>query len=269
MREFEILVRGCFDPGQVAVRYDEALQMPRTDETTSWIERCWQSKLLQAQDRGVPLYDAPLYRLASAEVQLDGRLHLTLGPTAYKEYVATRDRSFASQHHRQDLSNPLAVCSVLETQDGYLLLDYRQGVDVYENRYHVIGGFFERERDRSPVGTPDPFAAMRREIREETGVHPDEVLRQLCLGLAYDLATPHPELCFLSCLRLSREEVLLRQPETAEAHLRWTTARAESLRSFLFTYHGIISATGESCLLLYGGWRFGEAWYAETLWRLT
>nr|BBH93793.1 hypothetical protein KTA_19920 [Thermogemmatispora argillosa] len=270
MREFEILVRGCFEAERLVVSYDESLRMPRTHQDDDCIEACWHRKLQETRERGAALYDGALYRLAAWEVRLDGRLYLTLGATSYKEYVASREPDFARGRGRSELSNPLAVCSVLETADGQLLLDQRRGVDVYEGRYHVIGGFCERQRDRDSSGRPDLFGAMQREIREETGLQSEDIARQLCLGLAYDLLTPHPELCFLSSLRIPLEAVRQRQPEDREVERLLTLpARAESLRSFLFTHHGQISATGEAALLFYGGWRFGEAWYAETLWRLT
>jgi 8-oxo-dGTP pyrophosphatase MutT (NUDIX family) len=270
MREFEILVRGCFDAERLLVSYDESLRMPRTRSDEECIEACWHHKLQEMQQRGAALYDGALYRLVDWEVRLDGRLSLALGATSYKEYVASRDVRFARGRERRKLSNPLAVCSVIETADGQLVLDQRHGVDVYEGRYHVIGGFCESERDRDSAGLPDLFGAMLREIREETGLQNEDIARQLCLGLVYDLATPHPELCFLTCLRIPLEEVRQRKPVDHEVErLLPLPARAESLRSFLFTYHGQISATGEPALLLYGGWRFGEAWYAETLWRLT
>ena len=97
-------------------------------------------------------------------------MQLTLGDTSYKEYVITRDPAYARNRPRTALSNPLAVCSVVETSDNLILLDQRQGVDVYNGHYHVIGGFFERGIDKDVQGWPDPFQAMRREIREETGI---------------------------------------------------------------------------------------------------
>ncbi|WP_052890912.1 NUDIX hydrolase [Thermogemmatispora carboxidivorans] len=271
MREFEILVRGCFDAGRLVVSFDERLRMPRTQhDDEDCIEACWRQKMQEMQQRGAALYNGTLYRLANWEVRLDGCLWLELGVTSYKEYVASRDARFAQGRGRRELSNPLAVCSVIETADGQLLIERRRGVDVYEGRYHVIGGFSESERDRDNVGQPDLFGAIQREIREETGLRSEDIVRQLCLGLVYDLMMPHPELCFLTCLRLPLEEVRQRQPEDREIErLLSLPARAESLRSFLFTHHGQISATGEPALLFYGGWRFGEAWYAETLWRLT
>ncbi|GCE04974.1 hypothetical protein KDAU_23030 [Dictyobacter aurantiacus] len=190
-------------------------------------------------------------------------LHLTLGQTSYKEYVVTRSQEFASGRTRAELGNPLSVCSVVETADGHILLDKRQGVDLYVGRYHVIGGFFERDVDiNATTQQPDPFAAMRREIREETGIGTDDISEQFCLGLVYDVFTPHPELCFLTRLRISLEEVRRRKPEDGEIKtLHTCPGEPTSLAQFILQHHGNISATGEPNLLLYGQLCYGDDWF--------
>ena len=207
-------------------------------------------------------------------------LHLIFGNTSYKEYVATREPEFARGRDRQQLSNALGVCSVVETTDGHILLDKRQGVDVYAGRYHVIGGFFERDLDTSITNetnetnetsetnetNPDPFAAIRREIREETGIQAADIAEQYCLGVVYDLATPHAELCFLTRLNIPLHEVRQRVPEEDEIkQLLSLHTTEESLRDFILTNHGNISATGEPNLLLYGAVRFGEKWFEDVM----
>src|SRR5262249_18820620 len=153
------------------------------------------------------------FRFVSVEAVGDG-LVVTVGDTSYREYVTTRVPEFALGRSRQDLGNALSVCSVVETSDGSILLDKRQGVDVYNGRYHVIGGFFERALDGGE--RPDPFAAMRREIREETGIRDNDIRDQYCLGVVYDVTTPHAELCFLTRLAIPLAEVRKRQPEDNE-----------------------------------------------------
>ncbi len=261
MREFEILARGLFRPDQLIVTYNPALRMPTSPAMQQWMDTLWSQKLAAAQERGIPLFDAPLYRFVDVEAYADGTLHLMLGDTSYKEYVTTRAPEFARGRLRQELGNALAVCSVVETSDGSILLDKRRGVDVYVGRYHVIGGFFERDRDNLENGQPDPFGAMLREIREETGIRSADIAEQYCLGLVYDLATPHAELCFLTRLHISLAEVKTRVPEENEIkELETLYATEQSLRDFIKRNHGNISATGEPNLLMYGELRFGEQW---------
>lgn len=266
MLEFEILARGLFRPEQLAIHYDASLTMPFTPAIRDWMEALWQKKLAMARQRNVPLYDAPLFRFISAEVSAGETLRLVLGNTGYKEYVTTREPEFANQHARQELGNALGVCSVVETSDGYILLDKREGVDVYVGRYHVIGGFFERGKDTTDAARPDPFAAVRREIHEETGVLPTDIRQQYCFGAAYDLLTPHAELCFLTQLNIPLATVLDRTPLDREIkRLRSLESTAEGLRAFILEHHGNISATGEPNLLMYGAWKFGEEWFEEAV----
>jgi ADP-ribose pyrophosphatase YjhB (NUDIX family) len=263
MLEFSILAHGLYRPDQLIITYDPVQRMSTTAEVQDWMDEFWQQQLTQAREQGRRLFDAPLIRFVAASADSDGTLHLSLSDTSYKEYVTTRTPAFAQAHERHEFANPLAVCSVVETNDNYILLDRREGVDVYVGRYHVIGGFFERDLDMGEL--PDPFAAMRREIREETGIQAADIQEQYCLGLVYDLATPHGELCFLTRLNISLTEVLHnRIPEEDEIkQLRSLQVTPENLREFLLENHGNISATGEPNLLMYGGWKFGEGWFDD------
>lgn len=265
MIEFEIVAQGFYRPAQLVIDYDPTLQMPVTPEIQEWMDTLWEQKLTQARQQGTPLFETPLFRFVAAAAQTDGTLHITMGDTCYKQYVTTRVPDFAQGRSRPELGNPLAVCSVVETSDGCILLDKRQGVDVYVGRYHVIGGFFERHLDQV-ASLPDPFGAIRREIREETGIQADDMRDQYCLGVVYDLAMPHGEMCFLTRLYIPLDEVLRRAPEDREIkQLIPLQVTEESSRAFILKHHGNISATGEPNLLLYGGWKFGEQWFEEMM----
>jgi 8-oxo-dGTP pyrophosphatase MutT (NUDIX family) len=266
MIEFSIIARGLYRPEQLLIHYDHTLRMPITPEMRIWMDDLWEKRLAQARANGTRLFESSLFRYIDATDNADGTLSLTLGDTTYKEYVTTRIPEFTQERTRQELGNALSVCSVVETSDDYILLDKRQGVDVYAGRYHVIGGFFERGLDSDASARPDPFSAMRREIREETGIQAGDIKEQYCLGVVYDLLTPHAEMCFLMRLGIPLAEVLTREPEEDEIkQLHTLQVNADSLRAFIVSHHGNISATGEPNLLMYGGWKFGEAWFEEVI----
>ncbi|MEO8971232.1 MAG: NUDIX hydrolase [Ktedonobacteraceae bacterium] len=276
MLEFDILARGLYRRDQLAITYDPSLHISIAPSIQQWMETVWQQKLAIAHEKGTRLFDSQLFRLEHATTSPGGILHLVLGNTSYKEYVTTREPDFASGRNRSELSNALGVCSVVETSDGYILLDKRQGVDAYVGRYHVIGGFFERDLDSTNISNttaivvqPDPFAAITREIREETGIQSADIHEQYCLGAVYDLTLPHCELCFLTLLNISLQEVHTRVPEEDEIQqLHSLHITAESLRNFITTHHGNISPTGEPNLLMYGSVKFGEGWWDEVMRRL-
>ena len=121
MLEFEILVHGSFLASQCEIDYEPARTMPLSQPIQAWMNIFWEKKLVEARQRQTLLYDAPLFRLVSAQ-QEGERLHLVLGNTSYKEYVTTREPAFADQHERHELGNALSVCSVVETSDGFILV---------------------------------------------------------------------------------------------------------------------------------------------------
>jgi 8-oxo-dGTP pyrophosphatase MutT (NUDIX family) len=265
MVEFEILAHGLYRPDQLVVDYDPTLGMPTTPQIQAWMDRVWQEKLALAREHGARLFDGALFRFVDASACADGTLHVLVGATGYKEYVTTRMPEFSRNHERRELGNALAVCSVIETSDGIILLERRHGMSVYAGRYHAIGGFFERDRDMGEC--PDAFGAIRREIREETGIQAADIQEQYCLGLVYDLALPHAEFCFVTLLHITLDEVLhQRTPEDDEvAQLFSLHVSRESLREFVLAQHGNITTTGEPNLLLYGGWKFGNDWFEEMM----
>jgi len=123
----------------------------------------------------------------------------------------------------------------------------------------------EREKD-IVGGVPDPFSAIQRELREETGIQVSDIREQVCLGVVYDVVMPHPEMCFVTVLTIALEEVLRREPEDDEIkELLSLSVTAESLKEFIVSNHGNISATGEPCMVIYGGWKFGEKWFEDVM----
>lgn len=273
MLEFDILARGLYSRDKLDITYSPSLHIAVTPSIQQWMDTLWQQKLAIAHEKGTRLFDSQLFRLEQATSSPDGTLHLVLGNTSYKEYVTTREPDFASGRNRSELSNALGVCSVVETSDGYILLDQRQGVDAYVGRYHVIGGFFERDLDSTNISNtttttvqPDPFAAITREIHEETGIQSTDIREQYCLGTVYDLTLPHCELCFLTRLNIPLQEVHTRVPEEDEIkQLHTFHVTKDRLRNFILTHHGNISPTGEPNLLMYGAVRYGLGWWDEVM----
>ncbi len=265
MLEFEFLVRGLYTSEQLIINYNSEHHLSLTPEMQTELERIWQQKLLMAQEQNFSLFDGKLFRLMYAEQRDDHTLHVRLGNTDYKEYVATRTPAFVQQLTRDGVSNPLSVCSVIETLDGFILLEQRQGTDAHNGRFHVIGGFMERETD-DKGHAPDPFAAMNREMREETGIRTEDIREQYCLGLVYDTLLPHPELCFVTRLNIPLATASKRKPEDNEVKaLRVLRVTAASLKESIFTQHGNFSPTGEAALILYGTWKFGVGWFDDVM----
>ena len=268
MLEFDLLAHNPYTPDQLHISYDPSLRVTMTPQQQARIETRWQERLAFAHEHNFRLYDGQLFRLVAIEPRNDGTLHLTLGDTGYKDYVATRYDEEEYNRPRFERANPLSVCGAAETSDGYILLERRPVTGIHAGRYHVIGGFTDRTLDMHD-GHIDLYGAMSRELREETGIQQEDIGEQICLGAAYDLLQPHPELCFGIQLKISYEEVLQREPEDNEIEQMLTVrATPDGLRDFICTNRGKISPTGEPTLLLYGAYRFGKAWYEDIMNRI-
>ena len=268
MLEFDLLARNIYTPDQLHIHYDPSLRMSITPQQEARIETRWQQRLAVAHEHGVRLFDGQLFRLVAIEARNDGSLHLILGNIGYKEYVATRDDEEEFNRPRFERANPLSVCGAIETSDGYILLERRPVMGIHAGRYHVIGGFIDRTMDmqNGRIDGAGIFSAMRRELREETGIQVDDIQMQYCFGVAYDLVAPHPELSFGIRLNIPYNEVLKREPEDDEIEQMLTVrATPDALRDFICNNRGKISPTGEPTLLLYGAYRFGEAWYEDVM----
>jgi 8-oxo-dGTP pyrophosphatase MutT (NUDIX family) len=258
--EFEIQVAAKLRPGEIVTRYNHGPPTPRSAEEIISIDQTWEQRLLECKRSGVPLFDGSLFRLLAHDLR-HGILTLDFGNTTYKEYVGTREASYAQAHDRSELANPLAVCAVVRTSDAKILIEKRAGTDVYVGRYHVIGGYADRNKDLR-TSSFNPFDAITREVNEETGLAltPHSFI---CSGLAYDVLTPHPELCFVAQAQHSHQVLEAHKKSDGEIRaLEFLEDSPESLQNFLRTHHGKISATGEAALLLHGLHSYGQPWFA-------
>ena len=194
MIEFEILAKGFFTMKDVRVIYNPNDVMFKNGSIDNFIELQWIDRVNETKKLGVRLFNGKLFRLSHFQKD-KAKLVIELGNTDYKEYVGTREKEFYGKYTRDRLANPLAVCIVILSSDSKVLIERRKNVDVYSGRYHVIGGFFDREADFGIDSIPNPFNGIKREVQEEIGVKLKDT-DLFSLGLVYDLVTPHPEMCF-------------------------------------------------------------------------
>jgi len=259
---FEILVDHPLSYSQVIAEYEPGQTPHLSSEELGLIDSIWNEAIGRAAACGAPLFNGKLFRLVDFQLRDSGTLHLRLGDTCYKEYVGMREPIFYRSRPRADLANPIAVCAVIITDDNRIVLHRRKWVDVYPLFFHVIGGFIDRDRDAQSLPLLAP-SAIAREVAEELGltVRPEAFT---CLGLVYDLPTPHPELCFYTRVPVQSEDlrkVLPPEREAESTHFIPNDPRA--LHSFILENRDCLSATGEPALLLYGKRIHGEQWFSD------
>lgn len=269
--DFEILAPGPFLRENITVAYRPGDGMPENGAVRAAIEERWLLHVEEYEKKGMRAFDGALYRLMDFRLS-HGHLLLELGDTGFKEYVGTSLKAFWEYFPAPFLASPLAVCITLRTLDGKLVVERRRRVDAYRGRYHVVGGFLERDVDLGPDGLPCPFEGMAREVREEAGieVNRDELT---ALALVRNRVIRHPEVCFFAPLQATFQDLGRLQKSTlVDGEIEGFVAvddTPEDLGRFIAEHHDDFVATGEACLLLYGKDRYGEAWFHNVLRLLT
>lgn len=258
------------------------LEKRHADAMTKWIQNGSQGE----PPAPALFHDAHLLRVLPEDVSLrrdsDGieQLVLQASKTTYFDYAVTRSGELPKEH----MAMPLACCGAIQIQDEmgkrYALMTIRtERVEVYPHCLHVVGGMISRD-DPSKSATD----WWLEEVRQETGVRPDEVEMQGCLGVALDTHLPHTELLYLGTMRPKLEELFERKEESNEVIPKRKTDKEVRFIAIPMTPESIEAlVTGESVngssdtrpwvptglanMLLAGKHWFGsnERWYQETV----
>jgi len=260
--EFLVSSEVCYE--DLSISYvNESLEY--TNEQRQFIEKTW-SDALENTSANSTMFDGALFCLTDWNKKGDV-LTLELKNTSYSEYYASRKPDFAQIFPNAKLANPLAVCSVIVTKDNFILYEQRTGVDVYNGKHHVIGGFMDRNLDIDIKRNINPFFSICREIEEELTI--ELALRDgILLGLVYDHMTPHPELCFTysTDATLSDIQQLINNRQNGEVvKLMGIKDTDSSLHKFVAENARQFSVTGLGCLALHGKHSFGDDWFRSVI----
>lgn len=260
--DFEILISHSFSRADLSVAYIAGPGESRSREATEQIDKAWESLALSSRESGLTVFDGNLFRLDRYGLR-EGKMHLELGDTSFREYVGTSIGDFYNRHPDVWMADPLAVCIALVTDDRKILVEKRTTPTRYRAPFHVIGGFMEREKDFLH-GQPDPFFAIVREVKEELGLSlsPED---PVALGLVRNLWVRHPEIVFFCRVGDSLENVKRTFAQSVTDgeidQLQAAEDDADGLASFLKNHHQFFTGSGMACLLLYGKRVYGEDWY--------
>jgi hypothetical protein len=196
---FDIRATGDWGPAQVTAQWVPSTRTIHT-EVEHAIEAAWS---LASSRKGIHLFDGPMCRLEHWTATPD-RLDLSLSPTSYKSFLGTNlhNAHLADQFGAEVLANPVGLSTILHSADGWLLLGRRSStVAYYPDRIHPFAGALE------PAETVDVFAEVRRELREELSMGPDEIEEIRCIGLVEDRSLHQPELIFHTRSPLTRGQI--------------------------------------------------------------
>lgn len=238
---------------------------PSTPELEQLIEQSWQEALARSAQTGAILFNGKLVRWLGHRVE-DGVLHIDAAPTDYRDFVGTNlyNRHRVAEFGRDRFSNPIGTTATVVSDDGWLLYGRRSHrVAWHAGHLHTFGGALEAA-DVRPDGTIDPFAAVRRELREELRLDEEHLADTVCVGLIHDHEIWQPELLFETRVPLSRDDMLGRldraDPHQEHTAIEYVRDEPEALVPFLRSAAPVAPvAIGAICL--HGRHRWGREWF--------
>lgn len=264
---FTVEVVGRFDESRVATTWSQEVQ-PRDAAVEAAIEQSWWSARALAETQDYVLFDAPLVRLIHASVRNE-MLQLELGETTYRAFVGTNmDPDFVSRRdQRAYLAHPLGISASVITRDGFVAYGRRGSRVAFQAGYvHPFGGMVDME-DRGPDGFVDLFAAMLRELQEETGLTRADVTEMVLIALVRDRRILQPELLFDVCVSRSRSELQARfDPERSDGEHCGIEFLYDDPEAALPSLARLdrITPIAEAAYLLHGRNFWGAEWFEQT-----
>lgn len=263
---FEILAHGVYPPASVHTRWTDA---PRPSDASldALIVKAWHAQKAEADRAGRRLYNGDLLRYVNHHAR-GATLQLKLGPTCYQDFVGTNlvNGRRVAEIGWNRFANPVGTTATLRTSCGLIVQGRRSArVAWHAGHVHTFGGALEGE-DRAPDGRVDVFAAVRRELREELGLHDGEMTDLVCVGLIRDREIHQPELLFEAQLPLTLADLLQRVRETdvGDEHvaIAGVVDRAEAIVPFLRARRPV-APVAVGALFLHGLRIAGADWFAS------
>jgi hypothetical protein len=203
----------------------------------------------------VHLFDGPMCRLESWTADAE-RLDLVLSPTSYRVFLGTNmsHPELAERTGPDVMANPVGLSPALLSADGHLLMGRRNAsVAYYPSRVHPFAGAME------PTDS-DPFAGVRRELREELSFGAEDIAEMRCLGIAEDLRLRQPEAIFAVMSTRTLTEIESRLDRT-EHHAIWAVPATQAGIASALVHMDQLTPVGVATLLLWGRVNFGESWF--------
>jgi 8-oxo-dGTP pyrophosphatase MutT (NUDIX family) len=175
-------------------------------------------------------------------------LYLSLSLSNFMEYVGTNNDEFKRLFGEDKIIRPISVGTMLITRDKQWIIGKRIRTFDYEGKYNVVAGYLDPTKD--VINTkPDPFFAMQRELKEETGIHLKNIDSMICLGL---VDKNQPYLSFLTMLtttsqQLEKKYILDKEFLELENH----HLSKNYLEQFILHKHKDITMHGLASLIIY------------------
>lgn len=247
---------GRWRPGQIVVEQVASSWPGDVAPANERIARAWDAAKSRLGDK---LFDGPMCRMESfSRDAVSDTLRLKLSTTSYRIFLGTNltNPDLADAFGTHVLARPVGVSPAFITSDGWLMLGRRNAsVAYYPNHVHPFAGALE------PSDGWNPFNAVRRELREELGLHERDVIDIVCTGIVEDTILRQPEMIFAARSSLSRERIEA-QVDDEEHHDSFAIrATAEAVAQALASSPEPFTPVARAAMLLFGRIEFGGEWF--------
>jgi len=206
MKPFEILASGVFPNTKLNILHTKRT-LSYDKKISALIEKHWKQELKEAQKKNKLLFNGPIYRLENYEIK-DDQLNVYVSETNFKELMGTNfyHPELADEYGKSSLSNAIALCTLLETDDeNFVFVKRSSNVYFGEGLWHLIAGQFSIEKNDK--GALSVFEVLHKELLEEGALREENLSNCICLGLIRDTVHHKPELVFYTKTSLSSDEV--------------------------------------------------------------
>jgi len=108
----------------------------------------WKQELQKAQEKNKLLFNGPIYLLENYKTMGD-QLIVSVSETNFKELMGTNfyHPELAEEYGKSYLSNAIALCTLLETNDeNFVFVKRSSSVYFGEGLWHLIAGQFSIEK---------------------------------------------------------------------------------------------------------------------------
>ena len=127
------------------------------------------------------LFDGKLFHIQNLKLQ-DSKIIFSMCVSSFKEYVGTCSNEFKRLFGQDNIVRPLSVGTMIITTDNKWIIGRRLETHDYQGSYTLVAGYMDPDKDVIDF-KPDPLFAMKRELKEETGIEETCLSDITCLGL--------------------------------------------------------------------------------------
>lgn len=254
--DFKLIQEGWFEEDDVVLELYSG-ERYYSPEVQKLIADAWQEARL---DPNQNLYNGVVLSMI-ANSSVGNTLRVQCMHTDYKSFYGTNVCNYAEIGDPIQCANALAVCAVVESRDGNILIGRRSGkVAESKGLWHVPGGTLEvspeLERHANAIKLRskyllNPFRQMEQELEEEFGIVVGDISFSVCLALAENILIGKPEfLCYFH-LNIDSSE-MSKRIETAkcrEEHEEILHLPLEEIESFVQSYP--VAPIGKAALYCY------------------